>query len=141
MARVPWKLNMKISNISFSHFCDAFRDTGREDQFTYKGKRALYDYLEELGNDTGEEIGLDVIALCCEYAEYDSAMDAWREYTKSENCTTGEIEPCGCQDCEDFTTEQYDEYEDEREKSALEWLQDRTQVIPVDGGGVIIAQF
>ena len=58
-----------IQRIGFCQFCDAFRDMGRNTQFTYEAKRALFDYLEELGEDIGEEIELDVIALCCEWHE------------------------------------------------------------------------
>lgn len=59
---------MKTS-ITFSQFCDAFRDMGRNDNFSYEGKRALFDYLEQYEEQTCEEIELDVIALCCEYNE------------------------------------------------------------------------
>ena len=61
---------MKIS-VSFSQFCDAFRDMNRNENFSYDGKRALYDFLEEVADQTGEEYELDVIALCCEFAESD----------------------------------------------------------------------
>ena len=52
--------------VTFSGFCDAFRDHGRDDQFTYAGKRALFDYLEA---SEEESLELDIIALCCEYTE------------------------------------------------------------------------
>ena len=55
--------------VTFSAFCDAFSDHGREDQFTYAGKRALFDYLEAYEEETGEPIELDIIALCCDYTE------------------------------------------------------------------------
>lgn len=61
---------MKTS-VTFSDFCDAFRDMGRNENFSYAGKRALFDYLEAYEEDTGEEVELDVIALCCEYYEND----------------------------------------------------------------------
>ena len=54
-----------IQTTNFSDFCAAFHAHGRDDQFSYAGKRALFDHLEELG----EQIELDVIALCCEYSE------------------------------------------------------------------------
>lgn len=56
-------------DINFCMFQDAFRRCGRQEQFTYTAQRALFDYLEQLEADTGENIELDVIALCCEYAE------------------------------------------------------------------------
>jgi len=56
-------------SISFGDFCDAFRAYDRNENFTYEGKRILFDYLEGYEEDTGESIELDVIALCCEYSE------------------------------------------------------------------------
>lgn len=55
------------TTITFSAFCDAFRDMGRNDNFSYAGKRALFDYLEEVAPD----MELDIIALCCDYYESD----------------------------------------------------------------------
>lgn len=55
------------TTINFSQFCDAFRDMDRNDNFSYAGKRALFDFLEEVAPD----MELDVIALCCEYYEQD----------------------------------------------------------------------
>lgn len=64
--------------VNFSMFVDAFRGMGRMDRedgkggnFTYDGLRVLFDYLEALEQGTGEEMELDVIALCCEYSEDD----------------------------------------------------------------------
>ena len=59
---------MKTS-VNFSQFCDAFRDMGRNENFSYDGKRALFDFIEQMDEDTGQETELDVIALCCEFAE------------------------------------------------------------------------
>lgn len=46
-----------------------FKRFGRENNFSYAGLRVLFDYLEEISACTGEDIELDVIALCCEYSE------------------------------------------------------------------------
>ena len=54
--------------INFSQFCDAFRNHDRQEQFSYEAKRIIFDYLEQLENDTGG-IELDVIAICCDWAE------------------------------------------------------------------------
>jgi hypothetical protein len=76
--------------ITFSDFIDAFHAYDRYDSFGYKGLRALFDYLEENENDLGDERGmeLDVIALCCEWSQYDSVKDAWDAYDD----TLGECE-------------------------------------------------
>ena len=48
--------------------------------FSYDGLKALFGYLEEYEEGTGEEIELDVIALCCDYTEYDSLNEYNRDY-------------------------------------------------------------
>jgi hypothetical protein len=58
--------------INQSYFVERFREMGRGDQFSYEGKIALFNYLEQLSEDIGEPIELDVIALCCDYSEYKS---------------------------------------------------------------------
>jgi hypothetical protein len=52
-----------------SDFHDAFIKSGRENQFSYQGRNVLFDWIEQLDADTGEETELDVIALCCEFSE------------------------------------------------------------------------
>lgn len=46
-------------------FVDAFYRAGRRDQFSYEAKQLLFDYYSELG----EDVELDVIAICCDWAE------------------------------------------------------------------------
>jgi len=72
-------------SINEYQFRDAFHKMGRGEQFSYDGLTALYDYLEQLGDDIGEEIELDVIALCCEYAEYDSLAEFREDYGEEYN--------------------------------------------------------
>ena len=60
---------MIYQTIDFTDFRDAFRNYNRLDNFSYEGSRILFDYLEQLSYDTGEDWELDVIALCCEFAE------------------------------------------------------------------------
>lgn len=57
------------TTVNFSDFVDAFIAYGREGNFSNEGERVLFDYLEQLEEDTGEEMDLDVIALCCDYYE------------------------------------------------------------------------
>jgi hypothetical protein len=56
--------------IDFYLFCRAFETMNRDNNFSYEGKRALFDWLESLEDDRGEQMELDVIALCCEFCEY-----------------------------------------------------------------------
>jgi hypothetical protein len=61
--------------ISKSDFRDVFLRMGRKDNFSYEGLGELYDYLEMMD----EDYELDVIALCCEYAE-DTLENVLKEY-------------------------------------------------------------
>ena len=63
-------------------FRDAFMSI-RPDNFSYEGAKALYEYLESYEDDTGEEIELDVIALCCEYTEYEDMQEFNNDYGKN----------------------------------------------------------
>ena len=66
--------------VNFCEFTDRFRDMDRNNNFSYEGKRALFDYLEEYEESIGEEIELDIIALCCEYSEYENLKDFQSNY-------------------------------------------------------------
>lgn len=57
-----------IRTIDVNDFIDAFREMGRAEQFSYAAKRALFEYYEEI--DPAWE--LDVIAICCDWVEYDA---------------------------------------------------------------------
>ena len=66
-------------SINMYDFERAFKRCER-DNFSYDGLKALFEYLEEYGDGMGEEVELDVIALCCEYAEYDSLKEYNDDY-------------------------------------------------------------
>lgn len=53
--------------VNFSAFILAFHSMNRYEQFGYDALRIIFDYLEEYEESTGEELELDVVALCCEY--------------------------------------------------------------------------
>ena len=53
----------------------------REDNFTREGREALYSYFTETDEEAEEEIELDVIAICCEYTEYDSFKELQGDYS------------------------------------------------------------
>jgi len=65
--------------VSEYDFTEAFMRR-RPDSFSYEGLKALYNYLENFEEETGQRIELDVIALCCEFAEYDSEEEARENY-------------------------------------------------------------
>ena len=75
--------------VTVYRFRDAFRqsDTYRNN-FSYEGLHALFEHFEELEDDIGEEMELDVVAICCDYTEYDSLKDFNADYagTPGNNC-------------------------------------------------------
>ncbi len=71
--------------ITKCQFHDTFRDMGRAEQFSYEGKNALYDHLEDLEEQYDIEIELDVIALCCEYTEYADLEELQQDYSNIED--------------------------------------------------------
>jgi uncharacterized alpha/beta hydrolase family protein len=103
----------ELSTHDIAHALSSNKDNG----FSYKGALALAEYLEQYEEDTGERIELDTVAIRCEYNEYESAYDAALDY--------------GVEDLE--------ENEEDKEAYCLEWLQDRTTVIPFEGGVIIQA--
>ena len=83
-------------------FRRAFERTDRKDQFSYEGLKALFEYLEQYEDDTGEEVELDVIALCCDFSEYerleefhkDHDADDYPDWDKIAEYTS--VIPVGC---------------------------------------------
>ena len=115
------------TTITFDDFCDGFTGSYK-DTFSYEGKRALFDYLEEYEDETGEQTNFDPIALACEYSEYDNAGTIAREYFDFEGMTFAE------DGSELETAEQV-------EAKALEYLENKTTVIACKNGHVIVADF
>ena len=67
-------------NVSKCGFMDAFKI--RKNNFSYEGLNALYNYLIDYEEDTGEETELDVIGLCCDYTEYENLKEFQTDYGK-----------------------------------------------------------
>ena len=77
------------TTINRYQFERAFADADRKDNFTYEGLGLLFDYFEEYEDSTGEEIELDVVAICCEYNEDDWSDIADNYSIEYENDTDG----------------------------------------------------
>jgi hypothetical protein len=108
-----------FQRVTFFDFIDAFRRTGRGNQFSDDALRALFEYLEDLEEDTGEPIELDVIGLCCDYQEAD-VDDIIEE---------NGLDVSGCED------------DEARRRLAGEFLNGRTDVIWWDGDTFLFRQF
>ena len=102
--------------VNFSKFVDAFHAHGRYDQFGYDALQVLFEYLEQLEEDCGEELELDVIALCCDYS-VDSPDDIADQYS---------IDLSDCEDNQD------------KIDTVTEWLSDNTSVCGTTADGAIV---
>jgi len=105
-----------VQEVNECEFVDSFRRYNRYDDFGRSALVALFDYLEQICEDTGEPYELDVIALCCDWGTYGSAKEAAKEYGYEGN----------------------DEEDDEED--AVQWLSERTTVIAYRGG-VLVQSF
>ncbi len=105
---------------SVYQFREAFRLAGRMDQFSYEGLEVLFDYLENLSEDIGEPIELDVVGLCCEY--YESSV---QELINNYNIDVSDAEGDG----------------DEIEFIVKEYLQENTSLCGEVMGGFVYAVF
>lgn len=52
----------------------------RGNNFGYNGWRAIGDYLESLSDDLGENIEIDIIAICCDYSMAESVESFYMEH-------------------------------------------------------------
>ena len=75
---------MIIKTIDIYDFRRAFSDYDRADQFSYEGLNALFEWLEELAEDTATRYELEVIGLCCEFTEYSDLAEVQANYSGTE---------------------------------------------------------
>ena len=74
------------TTVSLHDFREAFRRYDRLENFGLDGLPVLFEYLVELEDDLGEELELDVIALCCDYQRFESIEEFNEAY--STTCET-----------------------------------------------------
>ena len=110
--------------IGFCQFCDAFRDADRKENFSYDGLRVLFDYFDDMESQTGEDMELDVIAICCDYSEL-STDEIIREYRI---------------DITDFEGETITD-EDELTEIVREYLEDRNCIVGENNGTFVFQVF
>jgi hypothetical protein len=103
--------------VTESQFIEAFRNAGRESQFSVPARRALFAHFEQFEEDTDTEIELDPVAICCEWSEYKSPKEAAKDYGFEWKYTL-----IG------------------RHDASLEWLREQTQVVEFEGG-IVVQEF
>jgi hypothetical protein len=111
-----------VQTLSKSSFIDAFKQSSRKDQFSYKALSEIFDYLEEYSDFNGEPVEFDMVSICCEWSEAHWS-DIAREYSI---------------DLNDFAD---DEDDDNRIQAVYEYISDRTTVLDVGEGSFVFVQF
>jgi len=106
------------TTVSNHDFIEAFRAYDRLDNFSFEALDLLFAYFEEYEESTGEEIELDVVAICCDYNEADTD-DIIADYR---------IDVEGMDD-------------DEKLEAVREYLQDNTQLVGETSSGFVYAAF
>ena len=94
----------------------------RPEQFSREALVALFDFLDEQERDLGEEQEFDAVAICRDWTQYGSVIDAAEAY--------------GWED----PTPEGGERDSTAERAALEFLQDETAVIELSSG-VLVRDF
>ena len=95
---------------------------GRGDCYGYNGWEAIGNYLEEVSEDTGEDIEIDIIAICCEYCFTGSADEFYDEYEKM-----------------NISEDEWDEQaEDEKLEAVQKYLQENAGRLVICESGLII---
>jgi len=105
------------TTLSIYDFRNAFM-TLRPDNFSYDGLGLLFEYMEQFEEDTGQDYELDVIALCCDFAE-DEARGIAESYR---------IDVSGMDD-------------EEVEQAVMDWLGDNNAFVGVSPSGIVYRSF
>lgn len=103
-----------IQTITQSDFVNAFDQRGRGSSWSLRGLEALYDFLE----DVDPNYDLDVVALDCQYSDFNAMGDLQNDY--------------------EHLFDEDEEYDDDE---IIDTLSNHTTVIRYDGGVVIDTEF
>jgi len=108
-------------SVSKYEFCG---DSALNDNFSYNGLNALFEWFEEYEDSCGEQIEYDPVAIRCDFTEFASIEEISNYYTEIP-----------------LPPEKLEEDDDtDYEEEALEWLRDHTAVIVFEGG-IILQDF
>ena len=113
------------THVTFSMFYDAFYNSSYKNNFSYDGLKALYAYLVDYEEETGTEIELDIVALCCDYTEYDDLFEVIEAYSLQLDLSDLDLNDLEPEDLENIKNQ----------------LEDLTTIIEVENDKIIIRNF
>ena len=69
------------TTIEYNDFvnCNALKNA-----FSYAGRVALFEYLEQLEQECETELDFDPVAIRCDFTEYANIADFWQDYDRYE---------------------------------------------------------
>lgn len=108
-----------VQTLSKSSFIDEFKQSSRKDQFSYEALEAIFDYLEEYSDSTGEPVEFDMVGICCEWAEAH-----WSEIATDHGIL--------------FDDEMTEE---DKQEAVSDFLCDETQFVELSDGKFVYVQF
>jgi hypothetical protein len=92
------------------------------------GAFAMAEHLEQYEEDTGEELDLDVVAIRCDYSEFDGLLEWAKDYHTQDQFN-------GI-----FEDEIDSGDEDDLDEAIRDYINDQGQLIEFDGG-IIVSSF
>jgi len=110
-----------VNTLNLYEFVDAFRDMGR-DYFSWEGYEILFDYYNDLSEAAGQPFEMDVIAICCDWTEYDDFKSIYQDYDLG-------------------LTQEEDEDDEDFEDRCFEELQNHTTAYKLDNGHFLVMPF
>jgi hypothetical protein len=96
--------------------------------WSYDGAHALAEYLEQLEEDTGQEMEFDFVAIRCDFAEYEGLRQWAEDYFGSISAWEAAL---GVEE---------DTLPDDVDDKIREYINDRGTLIEFDGG-IIVSSF
>jgi hypothetical protein len=114
------------TTLSTSHAAEILAND-ENSSFSRLGAYALVEYLEQMEEDTGEEIEFDSVSIRCDYSEYDN-LQAW-----AHDYFSNALEELGFDETEENDDDKVDE-------KIREYIQDHGQLIEFSGG-IIVSSF
>lgn len=72
---------MITQEVTAHNFIDWMRNSGSyKEHFSYEGAHALFDYLSDYSDETGENMDFDPVAWCVEFTEFANLKDVQSNY-------------------------------------------------------------
>jgi hypothetical protein len=72
-----------IKEVSENEFISEFKGSQYKNNYTTKGLRALYSHLYDLSDDLVGDFHFDLVAIACDYDEYENIEEYLRNYNSN----------------------------------------------------------